>query len=166
MDTLHCCTQQRQSHDPVAASEGDPLRRGLEATPSRTLSHSDAKKIFDKADRIIHNGADVSHLKSYQSLKLANLQSTKELIEMNSTRPIPIHYISTAGIGIYTGEDSFYETSASRYPPPENAFDGYAASKWASERYLERVHSRTGWPVWIHRPSSVVRPGETTKCRS
>ena len=143
-----------------------PLFPGLEKViifegdlvlPRLGLSKDDAKRIFQEADRIIHNGADTSHMKTFQSLRLANLQSTKELIEMSIPRQIPVHYISTAGVGTYSGRDVFEEVSASADPPPADGFDGYTASKWTSERYLEKVNQHCGWPVWIHRPSSVRR---------
>ena len=137
--------------DKVTAFEGDLV------LPRLGLSEHQAKRVFGEADRIIHNGADVSHLQTFSSLRLANLQSTKELVEMSMPRRIPIHYISTAGVGTYSGRDMFEEVSATPNPPPADAFDGYTASKWASERYLEKLNQHCGWPVWIHRPSSVRR---------
>jgi len=125
--------------------------------PRLGLSSDEADVIFGEADRIIHNGADVSHLKTYQSLRLANLQSTKELIEMSLRRQIPIYYVSTAAVCIYSGEDVFGEISAAQDPPPIDGLEGYTASKWASERFLEKVHKHCEWPVTILRPSSIGR---------
>ncbi|TGJ86271.1 hypothetical protein E0Z10_g2470 [Xylaria hypoxylon] len=125
--------------------------------PRLGLSDDDAKAIFGAADCIIHNGADVSHLKAFRSLRLANLVATKQLIEMSLHRKIPMHYISTGGVCAYSGLEEFPEISALPYPPPPDAFDGYTASKWASECYLEKVHLYCDWPIWIHRPSSIIR---------
>ncbi|RYP10842.1 hypothetical protein DL764_000394 [Monosporascus ibericus] len=138
-------------HEKVLLYQGDLT------LPRLGLSEEIVSRIFKEADRIIHNGADVSHLKTFQSLRTANLQATKELIEMSLPRLIPFHYVSTAGVGTYSGLDEFREVSATPHPPPTDGFDGYTASKWASERYLEKVAEHCRWPVWIHRPSSVKR---------
>lgn len=121
------------------------------------LSEQDADRIFGEADVILHNGADVSHLKTFQTLRRANLESTKELVKMSLPRRIPFHYISTAGVALFSGKETFGETSAAPYPPPKDGSDGYTASKWSSERYLEKVNERFQLPVRIHRPSSIVR---------
>lgn len=95
------------------------------------LSEVDTRVIFGGANRIIHSGADTSHLKTYQSLRSANLQSTKDIVDMCLLvgRRIPIHYISTASVLQYSGLDEFSEESASRYPPPPNAFNDDSAPK-------------------------------------
>ncbi|KAI0799232.1 hypothetical protein GGR55DRAFT_692856 [Xylaria sp. FL0064] len=121
------------------------------------LSDDNAEAIFGQADSIIHNGADVSHLKTFRSLRQANLQATKQVIEMNLPRRIPMYYESTGGVCTYSGLEEYPEISVSAYPPTPDAFDGYTASKWASEYYLEKVSSHCDWPIWIHRPSSILR---------
>ncbi|KAI1749320.1 hypothetical protein F4782DRAFT_542299 [Xylaria castorea] len=121
------------------------------------LSDDNAEAIFGEADLIIHNGADVSHLKTFRSLRQANLQATKQMIEMSLPRRIPMHYISTGGVCTYSGLKEFPEISVSTYPPMPDAFDGYTASKWAGECYLEKVNSHCDWPIWIYRPSSILR---------
>ncbi|MCJ1477282.1 hypothetical protein MMC13_005953 [Lambiella insularis] len=126
-------------------------------SPRLGLSELDAASIFWEADAIIHNGADVSHLKTYQTLKGANLESTKELVKMGLWRQVPFHYVSTAGVAMFSGADTFEEISAAPYLPPMDGSDGYTATKWASERFLEKVNEHCKLPVWIHRPSSIIR---------
>jgi hybrid polyketide synthase/nonribosomal peptide synthetase ACE1 len=56
---------------------------------------------------------------------------------------------------------TFGEVSVSNEPPPTDGGDGYTATKWASERFLEKLND--AFPdqiVWIHRPSSILRPAE------
>ncbi|KAH8767211.1 male sterility protein-domain-containing protein [Diaporthe sp. PMI_573] len=125
--------------------------------PHFGLSHNEATAIFGEATRIIHNGADLSHLKRFHSLREVNLQATKRLVDMCLPRRIPIHYISSASVCELTGLDAYPELSVSAHPPPGDGSDGYTASKWASERYLEKVHERLAWPIWIHRPTNVLR---------
>jgi nucleoside-diphosphate-sugar epimerase len=52
--------------------------------------------------------------------------------------------------------------TVSDHPPPADGSDGYAAGKWASERFLERLDEQFtgGWPVFVHRPSLISRPLE------
>ncbi|PWY83904.1 polyketide synthase [Aspergillus sclerotioniger CBS 115572] len=128
---------------------------GLAATTQRTLANT--------AHLIIHNGADVSFLKTYTTLRPANVLSVRSLVELALPRTIPIHFISTASIAHFVPHNDLdtplAETSVSEYPPPADSPDGYAASKWVSESFLERVCQDRGLPVCIHRPTSLVGVG-------
>ena len=138
----------------VVAYEGDL------ALPLLGLTRQDAVRVFSEADVVIHNGADISHLKHYSTLKPANFESTKELVRLSISRMIPFHYVSTAGVSMFTVRSSFGEVSVRPDPPPIDGSDGYTATKWASEIYLENASQQYGLPVWIHRPSSIVQPIE------
>ncbi|KAK9775318.1 putative Carrier domain-containing protein [Seiridium cardinale] len=132
--------------------------------PRLGLSDKEAHSVFSKAHCIIHNAAAVSDMQAYQSLRLPNLQSTRELVEMSLPRRLPIHFVSTTEVGAYYTEATnrmvFPEISLAAYSPPTGGLDGYTASKWASERFLERLDEQTlgGWPIFIHRPSLISRP--------
>ncbi|RYP87638.1 hypothetical protein DL769_000461 [Monosporascus sp. CRB-8-3] len=123
------------------------------------LDEQTARDVFRRADAVIHNGADVLHLKTYASLKAANVESTRELVLLSLLRRIPFHYISTTGVTMYTRSPEVAEISIRSNPPPTDGNYGYIAPKYVSETYLEKVHAQYGLPVWIHRPSSIVRPG-------
>ncbi|KAL6232485.1 hypothetical protein BDW75DRAFT_242951 [Aspergillus navahoensis] len=113
-----------------------------------------------QADAIIHNGADVSFLKSYHSLRRANLQSTRELAGLALRRRIPIHYISTGGVAQLAGVEQLPPRSVKAFlPPPDGSSMGYIASKWASEVYLESCAAEFHLPCVIHRPSNIVGEG-------
>ncbi|KAI1737463.1 Nonribosomal peptide synthetase 14 [Xylaria scruposa] len=119
--------------------------------------------IFDSVDVIIHNGAEVSLMKSYRSLRKANLASTAELARVAAARGIPIHYVSTGGVARLSGAEEQSETSLAAFYPPVDGSDGYVASKWASEVLLEKVQRRVGGlGVWVHRPSSIIGEGVST----
>ncbi|RDL33251.1 putative hybrid nrps pks [Venustampulla echinocandica] len=120
--------------------------------------------IFSEAHAVIHNGADVSFMKSYTSLKPANLEATKELVRLCLPYQLSFHYISSAAVTHLTGEESFEQRSVGSYSPPSssellNGNSGYLATKWASERYLEKISDRCELPIWIHRPSSITGDG-------
>ena len=135
------------------------IHQGNLGAPLLGLSPSDAAWVFSQADIIIHNGADVSFMKSYHSLKLTNVASTEELVKLALPRQIPFHFISSASVTRLAAQNSFGESSVASYSPPSVPNDGYTAAKWICEVYLERVNRQFDLPVWIHRPSSVTGPG-------
>ncbi|KAJ5266646.1 hypothetical protein N7478_009454 [Penicillium angulare] len=137
------------SHPKVHVHSGDL------GAPLLGLSEADVASIFSQADVVIHNGADVSFMKTYQSLKLINVASTKELLMLSLPRKVPFHFVSSASVTRLASQESFGETSLASHPPPTIPNDGYMAAKWVCEVYLERASQRFGIPVWIHRPSSV-----------
>lgn len=129
-------------------------------SPQLSLSEADARQIFAVTSSIIHSGAEISHAQSYRSLKPANLQATNELVKMSLPRRIPLHFVSTTEVGTLfaecTSRPEFPGVSVSMNPLASDGRDGYLATKWASERFLERLdHELGGWPVYIHRPSLI-----------
>ena len=160
IEVIYCISVRSTSAQRLPLNKKILVYGGDLTQPRLGLSEKDAAEIFKAADAVIHNGADVSFLRSYHSLKEANVESTKELVQLCLPRLIPFHYVSSAAVSTLSGRTIFGEISAAPYPPPANGSDGYAASKWVSERYLEKAHHRFGLPVWIHRPSSITRDGD------
>ncbi|OJJ06301.1 hypothetical protein ASPVEDRAFT_32609 [Aspergillus versicolor CBS 583.65] len=76
--------------------------------------------------------------------------------------PIPIHFISTAGVAHFNKTGALLPQSLKDTPPPAIQDTttatglGYISSKWASEVYLESCASTFSLPVTIHRPASIV----------
>jgi len=136
------------------------LHKGDLSLPRCGLTEAEAKSISASADAIVHNGADVSFLKTYQSLRSANVSSTKELVRLASTRRIPLHFVSTATAGKFNKSETLAPESLARFPPhPDGGAglaNGYAASKWVSEIFLEKASQQIGLPVFIHRPSAIM----------
>ena len=160
VEKIHCIAVRGEGKlDEFVSSGKITIHQGDLSLPRCGLSEAEASSIFDSAEAIIHNGADVSFLKTYQSLKLPNLVSTKELVKLSLPRKIPFHFISTATVGQLNGTDTLDLVSMAAFPPPPGYNDGYAASKWASEVFLEKAHAQLGLPVFIHRPSSVLGEG-------
>ncbi|KAJ5374411.1 Acyl transferase/acyl hydrolase/lysophospholipase [Penicillium concentricum] len=155
---VHCLAVRKRSSDlpGLFAHPKVHLHYGDLGAPQLGLSESEARSIFSCADIIVHNGADVSFMKTYQTLKLINVASTKELVKLALPRRIPFHFVSSAGVARLAAQESFGEMSLSPFPPPSQPTDGYIAAKWVSEVYLERINSQFGLPVWIHRPSSIT----------
>ncbi|KAI1325528.1 hybrid PKS-NRPS PsoA [Xylariaceae sp. FL0255] len=124
------------------------------------LSGAEFAFLAENADAIIHNGADVSLLKTYSSLRRTNVLSTRRLCEMALPRKVPVHYVSTASVAKVIAHDAASPLDEVAAVPRDtdllNSVDGYAASKWASERLLERVTTDTGLTTYVHRLAHVV----------
>lgn len=145
----------------LPTSHQDPrvvFRAGDFTLPRLGLSASDCMSIFATADAVIHVGADTSHLKPYAVLREANVGSTRELARLCLPRGIPLHYVSTVGVGFFSGEPELRPERASGEPGLGS--EGYTTSKWVCEQMLERLGESTGLPIWIHRPSAILRLGE------
>ncbi|KAI1279073.1 hybrid PKS-NRPS PsoA [Xylaria sp. FL0933] len=130
------------------------------STLSLGLSDSEFTSLAEHADAIIHNGADVSLLKTYRSLRRANVLSTRKLCEMAIPRRVPVHYISTASVAKVVeqgpGEDLLEVAPSPAVPELLNSVDGYAASKWVSEMLLDKVASGNELPAYVHRLAHIV----------
>lgn len=124
------------------------------------LTDADFASLVERADAIVHNGADVSLLKTYASLRRTNVLSTRRLCEMAIPRRVPVHYVSTASVAKVTSHNA--ETPLPEVPAvPASAellsdVDGYAATKWASETLLEKIAADAGLPAYVHRLAHVM----------
>ncbi|KAF2084690.1 polyketide synthase [Saccharata proteae CBS 121410] len=158
VEKVHClAVRNPQKLDSFAASPKMMIHRGDLNHSTLSLDAEAATALASSLDLIIHNGADVSFLKSYVSLRAPNVESTKYLVSLAASRSIPIHYISSVVVGrLIPDAESFAQVSVSASPPPHNYADAYGASKWASEVVLEKAGNAHGIPVCIHRLSSVT----------
>ncbi|KAH7130903.1 hypothetical protein EDB81DRAFT_888200 [Dactylonectria macrodidyma] len=125
------------------------------------LSEAEFAMLARTADAIIHNGADVSFLKSYPALRQTNVVSLRILVEMALQRRVPVTFVSTAAVALFSPDKvkGLHETSASHITPPPDGVRGYASSKWAGEMFLEGVAARHGLPCYIHRAVNIVGEG-------
>lgn len=158
IDKIHAIAVRRRKSD-LPAIFSNPkvdLHQGDLKAPRLGLSEGKARKIFAEADAAIHNGADVSFMKTYTSLSKANVGSTRELVKLCLPFHVPIHFVSSAGVAHLSGKTLFSEESVAAFQPPQDGTDGYIATKWASERILELVSEKFSIPVWIHRPSNIT----------
>ncbi|KAI6355345.1 copper-binding transcription factor [Pyricularia grisea] len=158
---IHCLAV-RNSPPSSELPFSDPrvsIHHGDLSAPRLGLGEDVAESLFAEADVIIHNGADVSFLKTYASLRPVNVGSTQELARLAAPRRIPFHFVSSASITQLTGKDEFGEASLAAWAPPADPramMGGYVAAKWASEVLLEKAARAWGLPVVIHRPSSIT----------
>lgn len=121
--------------------------------PLLGLSHSDFANLAGETDTIIHCGGRRSFWDSYHQLRKVNFVATREIVKLAFPRRIPIHFTSSAGVMHLAGSAELKAGAASMsaYPPPTDGSDGYVASKWASEKYLENACHELDIPVTINR---------------
>jgi thioester reductase-like protein len=101
------------------------------------------ERLAEIIDCVVHNGAWVSAAHTYQTLRRANVEGTRELLKLASVgNPKPIHYVSTLNTVL----------TPARYPDPgedEECLEffkslptGYAQSKWVAEMLLQAAAAR------------------------
>lgn len=176
--TIHCVAIRPGQHGDeryVAVSSPKVLEyMGGLADERLGLSPVEFQQLSETVDIILHNGASVSYLKSYHTLRGPNVMSTRMLCEMALKRHIPICFVSSAAVAEvrHECEDPNRETgcvqplpamSIAYQTPSSRNVGGYALSKWASESVLERVAMEHGVPVCVFRPATIVGEGAPTQ---
>ncbi|KAL8654407.1 MAG: hypothetical protein Q9226_003450 [Calogaya cf. arnoldii] len=123
-------------------------------SPLLGLSEEEFLTMSSKVDIILHMGAVRSFWDNYNVLRPINVHPTKELIKLAAPRQIPIHYISTMGVLPREKVATSASIASSAFPgyiPPVDGTEGYVATRWASERVLERSTASLGIPTSIYR---------------
>ncbi|KAL1801719.1 hypothetical protein ACET3X_002061 [Alternaria dauci] len=125
--------------------------KGDLSQPLLGLSAGDFTRLTQTADLIIHVGADVAHLKSYQQMRAANVVSTQILLAMATPRGVPVHFVSSSSVAMLQKDTAeLGEVPPSSFWPPADAESlmknaiGYAASKWMGEILVEQAPSVPG----------------------
>lgn len=118
------------------------------------------KSLLEKIDLIIHCGAQVNTMASYQSLRDSNVIGTLEIIKF-ATQKIdkPIHYVSTLSSAYLKDKTG---NLVEDFPTKEyqEIYGGYAISKWVSECLLTDIKTR-GLPVAIYRSGYISGQSDT-----
>ena len=137
--------------------------------PSFGLSREKFNKLAQATDCILHCGAQVNLLKSYESLKKANVGGTQEILRLaTSWRVKPVYYISTNGIFPVTKEaypvsqDVVVVKEDVDLPTLERHVhgEGYAMTKWVAEQMCHIAGNR-GVPVTVMRPGNMAGDSST-----
>ncbi|KAL8749171.1 MAG: hypothetical protein Q9184_006913 [Pyrenodesmia sp. 2 TL-2023] len=92
--TVYCITV-RQDLGSLPSIFQDPrvdTRAGDLAAPTLGLGSDQTEATFSNADVIIHNGADVSFMKTYPSLKRTNVTPTKYLARLAVSHRVPFSF--------------------------------------------------------------------------
>ncbi|CAO2648218.1 Nn.00g074850.m01.CDS01 [Neocucurbitaria sp. VM-36] len=100
--------------------------------------------LANKADVVMHCAANRSFWDGFEALRKVNFDAVKDLTRLCVANDATIHFMSSGSVNIYSDAT-----------PPSDGSDGYTASKWAAERFLDNAAS-LGLKRQIHRPLSVA----------
>lgn len=126
------------------------------------LSAEEFHSLTESIDLIIHSGANRAFWEDYRVLKKTNVSSTMELVNLAARRKIPIHFLSSGGVLLLGEHPQVHPVSVAQCTPPEDGSNGYVASKWAAEVYLQNAAKRLRIPVCIHRTVPCPPDSSTT----
>ncbi|KAI5918389.1 hypothetical protein F4810DRAFT_715562 [Camillea tinctor] len=149
VDVIHCVAVREKQGRILNTSNKVKYYRGELSLPLLGLSEDEFRTLAGEVDVIIHMGGARSFWDNYNVLRPSNVLPTKELVKLAAPRQIPIHYIST--IGVLPRGSIATAASAASHVPPTDGSNGYVASRWASERILERSQESLGVPSFIYR---------------
>lgn len=149
---VHCVAIPTNKEKGLPVSDKIVIYHGALQDPLLGLTQTDCATLQESIDLIIHAGAVGHCLNNYSSIKVPNIHSTHFLARFALPRCIPIHYLSSNRVTLLSGHSALAPISVSSYTPPVDGSQGFTATKWASERFLEIVAQETGLEVHIHRP--------------
>ncbi|KAK6070456.1 polyketide synthase peptide synthetase [Seiridium cupressi] len=163
--TIHCvAVREKEGRLPRDSDSSSKVvkYRGDLSQPLLGLSEADFHNLASQVDVIIHLGGTRSFWDNYNALRLSNVLPTKELVKLAAPRRVPIHYIST--VGVLPRGVTLNATSAAAHLPPVDGSNGYVATRWTSERILERAGEALGIPSFIYRflPAAQQHPSPAT----
>ncbi|MFE9222668.1 SDR family oxidoreductase [Streptomyces lavendulae] len=113
--------------EPALATRVTALPGDLEAPrlglPEETFTH-----LAEVIDVVCHNGARVNHLDPYGRPRAANVEGTREVLRLAATHRVkPVHYVSSPGAAVATGDNPDVITEDRRLDPAEVSGNGYVA---------------------------------------
>lgn len=126
------------------------------------LNTDERESLEQSVDVIIHAGSSGHCLNTYDSLRIPNLLSTHFLASLALPHSIPLLFLSSNRVVLLSGNTAPPPSSVAAFAPATDGLEGYTASKWASESFLENLvahmqqASRSPLAVSVHRPCVVV----------
>ncbi|MGA4837858.1 thioester reductase domain-containing protein [Streptomyces sp. G45] len=124
--------------------------------------------LCDRVDTIVHAGAYVHHLSSYERLKPANVAGTRTLLRLAAEgTPKRFHHVST--LGVFGSADT--PRTLTEDSPVADArharADGYGASKWVADLMVREAAARGASArvyrlgrVWAESERGAVNPDD------
>ena len=131
------------------------------------LSRPHFHRLGGRVQAIYHLGGYVSLLQSYDALKLQNVDSVRDVIDLSrcGSAQAHVHHLSTWSVphlqGWSTSKRLFphrtvtSESSSGHFVPENSNRFGYFKSRWAAEQLMEKAAQR-GFPVSIYRASAAT----------
>lgn len=153
---VHCVAVEPGRQKCLPTSHKIIVYHGNNIEPTLGLSTEECSAIQASVDVIMHVGANGHCLNNYSSLRVPNYSSTRFLASLALPRRIPLHFYSSNRVTLLSGSATLGPVSVSAYPPATDGSEGYTASKWASERFLEGLAKHTGVEVCVHRSCALI----------
>ncbi|NPT54756.1 NAD-dependent epimerase/dehydratase family protein [Paraburkholderia sp. 5N] len=118
------------------------------------------RQLAAEVDAILHCGAFVHHLHSYEEMKRANVGGTEALLRLALTqRQKPFCFISTLSVGeMLAGAVRIDEHVSNARPLLDN---GYLLTKWVGEQRVAECARRFGLPAVVARPGNITGDSRT-----
>ncbi|MCW2869367.1 MAG: thioester reductase [Streptomyces oryziradicis] len=136
------------------------------AEPGLGLESGHLDKLAGTLDLVVHSAAQVNFLYTYDALRRANVDATKQLVRLAAERGVPVHFLST--IAVVAG----FGTAGVRHVDEDLPLDhadrltmGYSESKWVAEQTLQDA-ARQGLPVTVYRLYEVTGDRLTGACNT
>ena len=127
------------------------------AEPRLGIGEGEFRRLAEGVDAIVHNGALVNYVRTYDALRPANVAGTHELLRLAMTaHRKTFHLVSSTFIYGWSVKPVVGESDANA---EMNALDfGYSQTKWVAEQ-LALAAQRQGLDVRIYRPSLISPTG-------
>jgi thioester reductase-like protein len=117
------------------------------------IGEAEFQRLAESVDAIVHNGALVNYIRTYDALRPANVAGTHELLRLAmTTHRKTFHLVSSTFIYGWSTEPVVGEWDANA---KMSGLDfGYSQTKWVAEQ-LALAAQRRGLDVRIYRPSLI-----------
>jgi thioester reductase-like protein len=116
------------------------------------------ERLATEVSTVVHNGASVDYVRTYEALRPHNVDGTKEMLRFCRTgRPKNLQYISSTIIFGWTALRRLYEDDSNT--EMVNLDFGYAQTKWVAEQLVRQARDR-GLTSTIFRPSFLTASTE------
>jgi thioester reductase-like protein len=112
--------------------------------PRLGLEDADYRMLCEDVDVIHHIAARVNHIRPYEVLKAANVDSVEDLIVLAKTgKQKVLNFVSTLGSAVRRDDEGRYVEDFPQEDPLKSDM-GYLLSKWEAEKRLARYHQEGG----------------------
>ncbi len=151
--SLNLWSEQYQDRIAIVVGDLSLSRLGLKLESWNHLAHS--------VSHIVHCGAWVNFAYPYGLLKQANVEATRSLLELASTKTHKsMDFVSTMSL-LTAASDLADVTESSPMPNWPYLIGGYNQSKWVAEQLCIQAQSR-GFDVSIYRLASMAGDAKTS----
>lgn len=127
------------------------------AEPALGIGEAAFAQLAHEVDAVVHNGALVNYVRTYDALRPANVEGTRELLRLAMTgHRKAFHLVSSTFIYGWSTEPVVGEWDAN--DAMAGLDFGYSQTKWVAEQLALRAQ-RQGLDVRIYRPSLISPTG-------